>query len=94
MWRLWDLFKLFAIYDRVRDVFIQKKVDKWGSIFGFVKFKEVLDVEDTEAKLAEVRLGRLLELGRRRGSSSFQRSRSWSPGHPNWLQGREMFGFN
>jgi len=51
-------------------------VDKWGSIFGFVKFKEVLDVEDTEAKLAEVRLGRLLELGRRRGSSSFQRSRS------------------
>lgn len=73
--KIWDLLKFFARYDRVKDVFIQKKVDKWGSMFGFVKFKEVLDVEDMEAKLAEVRLGRLLEPGRRRGSSSFQRSR-------------------
>ncbi|GAU48287.1 hypothetical protein TSUD_236570 [Trifolium subterraneum] len=40
-----DLWKLFARYGSVVDVFIPKKVDKWGRKFGFVKFKEVKEVE-------------------------------------------------
>jgi hypothetical protein len=40
----------------VCDVFIPKKVDKWGRKFGFVKFKEVKDfeVEALRKKLEDV----------------------------------------
>jgi RNA recognition motif-containing protein len=49
-----DLWKLFATYGRVCNVFIPKKMDKWGRKFGFVKFKEVLDVEALSLKLEDV----------------------------------------
>ncbi|MCH97216.1 endonuclease/exonuclease/phosphatase family protein, partial [Trifolium medium] len=49
-----DLWKLFAKFGSVSDVFIPKKVDKWGRRFGFVKFKEVRDVEDLSWKLEDV----------------------------------------
>jgi RNA recognition motif-containing protein len=35
-------------------VFIPKKVDKWGRKFGFVKFKEVKEVEVMSEKLEDV----------------------------------------
>ncbi|KAK2413385.1 zinc finger CCCH domain-containing protein [Trifolium repens] len=51
-----DLWKLFSRYGSVCDVFIPKKVDKWGRKFGFVKFKEVKDeeVELLSKKLEDV----------------------------------------
>ncbi|WJX76281.1 hypothetical protein P8452_59720 [Trifolium repens] len=49
-----DLWKLFSKYGSVCDVFIPKKVDKWGRKFGFVKFKEVLDVEALSKNLEDV----------------------------------------
>jgi hypothetical protein len=49
-----DLWKLFAKYGSVCDVFILKKVDKWGRKFGFVKFKEVKEVEALSKKLEDV----------------------------------------
>jgi hypothetical protein len=51
-----DLWKLFAKFGSVCDVFIPKKVDKWGRRFGFVKFKEVkeFEVELLSKKLEDV----------------------------------------
>lgn len=49
-----DLWKLFASFSSVCEVFIPKKLDKWGKRFGFVKFGVVDDVEEMERKLVEV----------------------------------------
>jgi RNA recognition motif-containing protein len=49
-----DLWKLFTKYGSVSDVFIPKKVDKWGRRFGFVKFKDVKEVELLSKKLKDV----------------------------------------
>jgi hypothetical protein len=49
-----DLWKLFARYGSVSDVFIPKKVDKRGRKFGFVKFKEVKEVELLSRSLEDV----------------------------------------
>ncbi|MCI42072.1 RNA recognition motif, partial [Trifolium medium] len=40
-----DLWKLFVKYGRVGEVYIPKKLDIRGRRFGFVKFKEVKEVE-------------------------------------------------
>jgi hypothetical protein len=52
-----DIWKIFVKYGMVSDVFIPKKVDKWGRKFGFVKFKEVRDVEDLSRRLDDVWYG-------------------------------------
>ncbi|MCI16832.1 endonuclease/exonuclease/phosphatase family protein, partial [Trifolium medium] len=52
-----DLWKIFARFGSVTDVFIPKKVDKWGRKFGFVKFKEVRDMEDLSTRLEDVWCG-------------------------------------
>ncbi|KAK2406704.1 serine/arginine-rich splicing factor SC35 protein [Trifolium repens] len=49
-----DLWKLFAKFGSVCDVFIPKKMDKWGRKFGFVKFLGVREVETLCEKLQEV----------------------------------------
>jgi hypothetical protein len=49
-----DLVKLFSSYGQVSEVFVPQKLDKWGNKFGFVKFKDVGDLEDLEARLEEV----------------------------------------
>jgi len=41
-----DLKRLFACYSQVEEVFVPQKLDKWGRKFGFVKFREVGDLED------------------------------------------------
>ncbi|MCI23954.1 RNA recognition motif, partial [Trifolium medium] len=41
-------------YGSVTDVFIPKKVDKWGRRFGFVKFKEVKEVDALSDRLEDV----------------------------------------
>ncbi|MCI40109.1 RNA-binding protein 25-like, partial [Trifolium medium] len=52
-----DLWKVFAKYGRVGEVYIPKKKDKWGRRFGFVKFKEVKNVEELSRRLGEVWCG-------------------------------------
>lgn len=49
-----ELWKLFAKFGYVGDVFLAKKLDKWGRKFGFVKYKEVLNVEDLATRLEHV----------------------------------------
>jgi len=51
------LCKLFACYGHVAEVFVPKKLDRWGRKFCFVKFKDVRVLEDLEARLEEVWLG-------------------------------------
>jgi hypothetical protein len=52
-----DLWKLFLKYGRVGEVFLPKKLDKRGRRFGFVKFKEVMEVDELSDKLRDVWLG-------------------------------------
>jgi RNA recognition motif-containing protein len=52
-----DLWEVFAKYGHVVDVYIPFKVDKRGKRFGFVKFKDVLDVEDLSRSLEDVWCG-------------------------------------
>ncbi|MCI15232.1 RNA-binding protein 25-like, partial [Trifolium medium] len=49
-----DLWELFAKFGKVGDVYIPNKVDKWGKRFGFVKFKDVKDVEEMSRRLVNV----------------------------------------
>lgn len=52
-----DLWVTFAKYGRVGEVFIPKKLTKWGKRFGFVNFKEVTDAEELEERLRNVTCG-------------------------------------
>jgi len=52
-----DLWKLFINFGRVGEVFIPKKLDKWGRRFAFVKFWEVLFVEELAESLKDVWCG-------------------------------------
>jgi hypothetical protein len=52
-----DLWRLFLKYGRVWEVYIPKKVDKRGRRFGFMKFKEVKEVEALTESLTDVWLG-------------------------------------
>jgi hypothetical protein len=52
-----DLWKIFQGFGRVGEVYIPKKLDKRGRRFGFVKFKDVLDVEELGDRLKEVWCG-------------------------------------
>jgi len=49
-----DLRSLFARFGQVEEVFVPKKLHKWGRKFGFVKYKEVGNEEDLEGRLEEV----------------------------------------
>jgi RNA recognition motif-containing protein len=49
-----DLWKLFTKYGSVSDVYIPNKVHKWGRKFGFVKFKDVRDVEALSRSMEDV----------------------------------------
>jgi RNA recognition motif-containing protein len=52
-----DLWRVFAKYGRVGEVYVPNKVDKWGWRFGFAKFLEVQNVEELSSKLEEVWCG-------------------------------------
>ncbi|MCI71271.1 hypothetical protein A2U01_0092534, partial [Trifolium medium] len=49
-----DLWTLYAKHGRVGEVYIPLKRDKRGNRFGFVKFKEVKDVEALSKRLADL----------------------------------------
>ncbi|MCH98679.1 RNA recognition motif, partial [Trifolium medium] len=48
-----DLWKAFARYGRVGDVYIPSKVDKWGKRFAFVNFLEVKEVSELTQSMKE-----------------------------------------
>jgi RNA recognition motif-containing protein len=52
-----DLWKTFREFGRVGEVYIPKKLDRRGRRFGFVKFKEVEDVEALGDRLKDVWIG-------------------------------------
>jgi RNA recognition motif-containing protein len=49
-----DLWKIFAHYGSLGDVYIPNKVDKRGKRFAFVKFKGVKEVDELSGRLEEV----------------------------------------
>lgn len=49
-----ELWQLFASFGQVGEVFVPNKLDKWGRKFGFVKFKNVSNIEVLEQDLEEV----------------------------------------
>ncbi|MCI18892.1 endonuclease/exonuclease/phosphatase family protein, partial [Trifolium medium] len=51
------LWKVFARYGRVGEVYVPNKVDRWGRRFGFTKFLEVQNVEESSKKLGDVWCG-------------------------------------
>ncbi|GAU23742.1 hypothetical protein TSUD_128460 [Trifolium subterraneum] len=69
-----DLWKIFAKYGRVGEVYLPNKMDKWGRRFGFVKFLEVKQVEELENKLGEVWCG---SFKLRINLSRFAKSNNW-----------------
>jgi hypothetical protein len=52
-----DLWKLFHSFEKVGEVYIPKKKDKYGRRFEFVKFKEVFDVDVLSQSLKDVWMG-------------------------------------
>jgi len=48
------LWKVFVHFDSIGEVYVPKKLDKWGRHFGFVKFKEVGDEAKLENRLEKV----------------------------------------
>ncbi|GAU30343.1 hypothetical protein TSUD_212000 [Trifolium subterraneum] len=52
-----NLWEVFARFGRLGDVYIPKKVDKWGRRFGFVKYREVKEVEVLSKSLQDVWVG-------------------------------------
>jgi hypothetical protein len=52
-----DLWRVFAKFGRVGEVYVPKKLDKWGRRFGFVKYLEVKNVEELSLKLEDVWVG-------------------------------------
>jgi hypothetical protein len=52
-----ELWSLFAKHGRVGEVYMPKKRDKWGNRFGFVKFKDVKNVEALSNRLEDVWVG-------------------------------------
>jgi hypothetical protein len=84
------LWKLFLKFGRVMEVYIPRKLDKRGRRFGFVKYKEVNDVELLSEKLQEVWLGSFKLLVNR---SRFARtdSKEASSGRDNEVGKRSTF---
>jgi hypothetical protein len=79
-----DLWKLFARFDRIGEVYIPNKHDKWGKRFGFVKFKEVRDLGRLEERLSDVWIGTYkLRINRARFSRSEVAGRSTGEGVKN-----------
>ena len=54
-----DMKRLFGGCGHVEEVFDPQKLDRWGRKFGFVKFREVGDLEDLESRLEEVWLWKI-----------------------------------
>jgi hypothetical protein len=90
-----DLWKMFARFGRVGEVYIPQKLNKWGCRFGFVKYMEVKDVSVLERKLSDLWMGSFklqVNISRfaKRSSSSQQQQQQPVHHHPD---GRLSLGF-
>jgi hypothetical protein len=94
-----DLWKIFAKFGVVGDVYIPKKADKWGRRFAFVKFRKVKDVNELTLTLEDVWCGSFkLKINRfrfeRNEESTKQEKpvsgRVWVDGEPSVTQGRSF----
>ena len=52
----YDLWKIFARWGRVIDVFISQRLNRWGQRFGFVRFLGVNDSRKLESQLDNIRI--------------------------------------
>ncbi|WJX11204.1 hypothetical protein P8452_01842 [Trifolium repens] len=52
-----ELWSLFAKHGRIGEVYVPQKRDKGGNRFGFVKFKEVKNLEALSERLEDIWLG-------------------------------------
>jgi len=52
-----DMFKVFQKWARVKDVFISRRLNKWGRRFGFVRFFGMRDVGHLERELDQLYVG-------------------------------------
>lgn len=52
-----DMWKIFQRWGRVVEVFISRKLNRWGNRFGFVRFSDVKNVSKLEFGLVAIRIG-------------------------------------
>jgi len=52
-----DLWKIFQRWGRLKEVFIARKLNKWGNGFGLVRFYDVRNVGRLEKELDSIRIG-------------------------------------
>jgi len=52
-----DMIKIFRRWVRVKEVFITRRLNKWGRRFGFVRFFEVRNVGKLERDLDQIYIG-------------------------------------
>ncbi|GAU47983.1 hypothetical protein TSUD_272280 [Trifolium subterraneum] len=55
--KMLDLWPKFGRYGRVAEVYIPNKLDKQGRRFGFVRFREVRDVEELLSRISDIWIG-------------------------------------
>jgi len=51
------MVKVFQKWARVKEVFISRRLNKWGRRFGFVRFLEVKNVRRLEGELDQIYIG-------------------------------------
>lgn len=74
---VYELWKVFAKFGPVGEVFVPHKLDRWGRCFGFMKFKQVENLEVLERRLEETTLG---ESRMKVNKSRFERDENFSRG--------------
>ena len=53
----YDMWKVFQRWGRVTEVFISRRLDKWGHRYGFVRFLEVKNEQNLQRELDSIRIG-------------------------------------
>jgi hypothetical protein len=83
-----ELWRLFAKFGRVGEVYIPKKLNKQGQRFGFVKFKEVTNVVELSKTLGDIWIGTYhLRINLARFGRNKQKSPSTTPQEPKQPRG-------
>jgi len=54
-----DMVKVFQKWARVKEVFISRRLNKWGRRFGFVRFLDVKNVVRLEGELDRIYIGNM-----------------------------------
>ena len=52
-----EMFKVFQSWARVKEVFVSRRLNKWGRRFGFVRFFDVRNVKWLESELDQLYVG-------------------------------------